>query len=310
MPAKPTGAPPSPRRPPEAPFDKAVRDWLTWHRVEKGAAAATVSGYRRDLADFLRGFELPPVPEAVTEVDILAWLARRNEAGISPRSQARGLVAARGFFRYLLDEGRLESDPTARVDLPKIGRPLPVTLSVAEVEALLAAPDLSIPRGIRNKAMLEVLYATGLRVSELVGLTLGQIHLEMGFVRVMGKGQKERIVPLGDVARQWVERYLAEVRAPGGKPADALFVTRTGGGMTRQGFFKLMAELGVVAGINRPISPHKLRHAFATHLLERGADLRSLQLMLGHADIGTTEIYTHLSRARLQEIHAAHHPRG
>jgi integrase/recombinase XerD len=296
--------------PPPAPFDVDLRAWLTWLRVEKGAARATIDGYRRDLADFARGFDVPPAPARVTEADVLRWLARRNADGISPRSQARGLVAVRGFFRYLLDEGALEADPTARVELPKIGRPLPVTLSLDEVEALMAAPDVSTPRGVRNRAMLEVLYATGLRVSELCGLSLGQVHLEAGFVRVMGKGRKERIVPLGDVARTWIERYLLTARAPGGRADDAIFVTRLGGPLTRQGFFKILRELAVSAGIDRPISPHKLRHAFATHLLERGADLRSLQLMLGHADIGTTEIYTHLSRARLVQIHAEHHPRG
>lgn len=295
---------------PASPFDAAVREWLTWHRVEKGASAATVAAYRRDLADFARGFDAVPAPAEVAETDILAWLARRAAAGIGPRSQARGLVAARGFFRYLLDLDRIAADPTARVELPKAGRPLPVTLTVDEVERLLNAPDVSTPRGLRDRAMVEVLYATGLRVSELVGLALGQVHLEGGYVRVMGKGRKERIVPLGDVARAWLERYLAEARAPGGKPADAVFITRLGGPLTRQGFFKNLRALALSVGLERPISPHKLRHAFATHLLERGADLRSLQLMLGHADIGTTEIYTHLARARLQRIHAEHHPRG
>jgi integrase/recombinase XerD len=296
--------------PPSSAFDGAMRAWLTWLRVEKGAARATIDGYRRDLVDFAKDFDPAPEPAAVTEPDVLRWLARRAGDGISPRSQARGLVALRGFFRHQLDEGLLAADPTARVELPKTGRPLPVTLSLDEVEALLAAPDVSTKRGVRNRAMVEVLYATGLRVSELCGLQLGQVHLEAGFVRVMGKGRKERIVPLGDVAREWLERYLLTARAPGGKPDEPIFITRLGGSLTRQGFFKILRELAVVAGIDRPISPHKLRHAFATHLLERGADLRSLQLMLGHADIGTTEIYTHLSRARLVQIHAEHHPRG
>lgn len=295
---------------PSSAFDGAMRAWLTWLRVEKGAARATIDGYRRDLVDFAKDFDAVPEPAAVTEPDVLRWLARRAADGISPRSQARGLVALRGFFRHQLDEGLLAADPTARVELPKTGRPLPVTLSLDEVEALLAAPDVSTKRGVRNRAMVEVLYATGLRVSELCGLQLGQVHLEAGFVRVMGKGRKERIVPLGDVAREWLERYLLTARAPGGKPDEPIFITRLGGSLTRQGFFKILRELAVVAGIDRPISPHKLRHAFATHLLERGADLRSLQLMLGHADIGTTEIYTHLSRARLVQIHAEHHPRG
>ena len=302
------------RRPPvkrpTAPFDAALVEWLTWLRVERGAAAATIAAYRRDVADFARDFEPMPPPEGITELDVLRWLTRRATDGISPRSQARGLIALRGLLRYLLDEGRLPSDPTARVDLPKMGRPLPVTLSIDEVEALLDAPAVGTPRGLRDKAMLEVLYATGLRVSELVNLKLGQVHLEAGFVRVMGKGRKERIVPLGDVARAWLERYLLNGRTPGGKADEAIFLTRLGGPLTRQGFFKILRALAVVAGVDRPVSPHKIRPAFATHLLERGADLRSLQLMLGHADIGTTEIYTHLSRVRLLQIHAEHHPRG
>ncbi|MSP70614.1 MAG: tyrosine recombinase XerD [Myxococcales bacterium] len=294
-------------------LDEATRIFIDHVLLERGLSKSTAQAYTLDLADFRRGFEAPP---AVTDLDaetIREWLSRRSERGLSARTQARGLVTLRMFFRCLLDrtdQAGLVLDPTAKIDLPKIGRPLPDAPSLDEVEALLAAPDVETDRGVRDRAMLEVLYATGLRVSELVGMTLGSVHLEAGFVRVRGKGKKERIVPLGDAARAWVERYLIDVRGPAPKVHDALFISRLGGPLTRQGFFKILRALAVAAGIRRPMSPHKLRHAFATHLLERGADLRSLQLMLGHADIGTTEIYTHLSRAWLEKIHAQHHPRG
>lgn len=295
-------------------FDAAVDDYLDWLRVERGLAANTLSAYGADIVDF-RDLRDPPLDDlaAVDEETVRRWLARRAEAGLSPRTQARGLVALRGLFRYLLAEEILVADPTARIDLPRIGRPLPMTMTVDEVERLIAAPNPDTALGLRDRAMIEVLYATGLRVSELVALRLGNLHLEAGFVRVVGKGNKERLIPLGDVAREWVERHLAENQPAGAsaaKATDAVFPSRLGRPMTRQGFFKLLGNYAYKAGIDKPVSPHKLRHAFATHLLERGADLRSLQLMLGHADISTTEIYTHLSRARLARIHAEHHPRG
>jgi integrase/recombinase XerD len=290
-------------------FHEAVVAYLTWVRVERGLGANSVSAYRRDLQDFERRLE-PGAPDQIGLEDVLRWLALRTADGIGARSQARGLVALRGLFRHLADEHGLLTDPTALVEMPRIGRLLPKTLSLDEVEALLAAPDRSDPVGLRDAAMLEVLYATGLRVSELVGLRVDQVHLEAGFVRVLGKGRKERIVPLGDVAREAVERYLSTARRAPRRATEALFISRLDRGLTRQGFFKILRAVALKAGIARSVSPHQLRHAFATHLLERGADLRSLQLMLGHADIGTTEIYTHLSRARLSRIHAEHHPRG
>ncbi len=294
-------------------LDEATRIFIDHVLLERGLSKSTAQAYTLDLADFRSGFEAPPAVIDLDAETIREWLSRRSERGLSARTQARGLVTLRMFFRCLLDrtdQAGLVLDPTAKIDLPKIGRPLPDAPSLDEVEALLAAPDIETDRGVRDRAMLEVLYATGLRVSELVGMTLGSVHLEAGFVRVRGKGKKERIVPLGDAARAWVERYLIDVRGPGPKVQEALFISRLGGPLTRQGFFKILRALAVAAGIRRPMSPHKLRHAFATHLLERGADLRSLQLMLGHADIGTTEIYTHLSRAWLEKIHAQHHPRG
>lgn len=296
-------------------FDDALDHYLTWLRVERGLAANTTEAYERDVRDFrdLVGFER--APESITEDDVRRWLAVRAEAGCSPRTQARGLVALRGLFGFLLEEKIVPLDPTVRIELPKTGRPLPETLTLDEVEDLLRAPDPGTLQGLRDRSMLEVLYATGLRVSELVNLPLGALHLEAGFLRVIGKGDKERLVPLGDLAREWLERYLLErdVLTDGDRARRArepVFITRLGGAMTRQGFFKLIRQYADKAGITKPLSPHKIRHAFATHLLERGADLRSLQLMLGHADISTTEIYTHLSRARLARVHAEHHPRG
>ncbi len=297
-------------------FDYAVDDYLDWLRVERGLAENTLKAYQRDLSGFREHVGLHRAPEEVEDLHVRGWLAMRAESGTSPRTQARGLVSLRGFYRYLLAEERLSADPTARIELPKAGRPLPKSLSLDEVERLLAAPDVDTPRGLRDRAMFEVLYATGLRATELVELRMGQLHLEVGYLQVVGKGDKERLVPLGDVARAWLERYLMLGRDTLTKgdlrrrANEAVFITRLGRGMTRQGFFKMLRIYAEQAEIKQTISPHTLRHAFATHLLERGVDLRSLQLMLGHADISTTEIYTHLSRARLAKIHAEHHPRG
>ncbi len=295
-------------------FDDALDHFLSWLRVERGLAHNTVSAYQRDLTGFRDHGDHEDV--AVDEEDVRAWLAGRAGEGVSRATQARGIVALRGFYRFLVDEGTLELDPTARIDVPNTVRSLPDTLTLEEVEALLRAPDPGTTQGLRDRAMLEVLYATGLRVSELVGLQVGSLHLEHGYLRVLGKGDKERLVPLGDMAREWIERYLLEVRGlltegdRGRRVREPVFVSRLGRGMSRQNFYNLIRDHARAAGIEKPVSPHKLRHAFATHLLERGADLRSLQLMLGHADISTTEIYTHLTRARLARIHAEHHPRG
>jgi integrase/recombinase XerD len=301
-----------PARVPDAGFDAAIDDFLVWLAVERRLSQNTVHAYRRDLAGFRDVIGVDTPLEAVDEERVRFWLSVRAKAGVAPRTQARALVALRSFFGHLLEEETLEVDPTRRIELPRIGKPLPKTMSLDEVEALLAAPDLTNGHGLRDRAMLEVLYATGLRVSELVGLTLGGLHLEAGFVRVIGKGDKERIVPLGDVARDWVERYLGDVRRhlPPLSSTAPVFLTRYGTAMSRQNFFKQIRDYALQVGIKAQVSPHVVRHAFATHLLERGVDLRSLQLMLGHADIATTEIYTHLSRARLQQVHAQHHPRG
>jgi len=281
--------------------------------LEKGLSAHTQSAYRSDLALLngwlqARGVELQSVGREVL-LDHLAW--RMNE-GYKARSTARLISGMRGFYRFLLREGVIDTDPTLQVDMPQLGRPLPKSLSEADVEALLAAPDLDQPIGLRDRAMLEVLYACGLRVSELIGLTLEQVNLRQGVLRVFGKGSKERLVPMGEEAIGWVERYCREARPAllAGRPADVLFPSLRGEQMTRQTFWHRIKHQARVAGIAKSLSPHTLRHAFATHLLNHGADLRVVQMLLGHSDLSTTQIYTHVARARLQALHAQHHPRG
>ncbi len=281
--------------------------------LEKGLSPHTRAAYRSDLGHFHgwlqeRGGDLAAAGrEAV--LDHLAW---RLQQGYKARSTARMLSGLRGFYRYLLREGLIVEDPTLQVELPQIGRPLPKSLSEADVEALLAAPDVEEPIGLRDRAMLEVLYACGLRVTELVSLTLEQVNLRQGVLRVFGKGSKERLVPLGEEAMAWIERYLRESRAflLDGKPSDVLFPSLRGEQMTRQTFWHRIKHQAQVAGIGKPLSPHTLRHAFATHLLNHGADLRVVQMLLGHSDLSTTQIYTHIARQRLQDLHAQHHPRG
>ncbi|KAA8710834.1 site-specific tyrosine recombinase XerD [Pseudomonas cannabina] len=281
--------------------------------LEKGLSDNTRDSYRSDLALFNGWLQERNVdlPSAVREV-ILDHLAWRVENGYKPRSTARFLSGARGFYRYLLREKLIAVDPTLQIDMPQLGKPLPKSLSEADVEALLAAPDLSEPIGERDRAMLEVLYACGLRVTELISLTLEQVNLRQGVLRVMGKGSKERLVPMGEEAIVWVERYLRGARDEllGGKPSDVLFPSTRGDQMTRQTFWHRIKHQATVAGIGKSLSPHTLRHAFATHLLNHGADLRVVQMLLGHSDLSTTQIYTHVARARLQEMHAKHHPRG
>ncbi|MBH8841832.1 site-specific tyrosine recombinase XerD [Pseudomonas aeruginosa] len=281
--------------------------------LEKGLADNTREAYRNDLQQFNawldgRGLRL----EGIGRDAILDHLAWRLEQGYKARSTARFLSGLRGFYRYCLRDGLIAEDPTLQVDLPQLGKPLPKSLSEADVEALLAAPEVDDPLGLRDRTMLEVLYACGLRVSELVGLTLEQVNLRQGVVKVFGKGSKERLVPLGEEAIGWLERYLREARGDllGGRPSDVLFPSLRGEQMTRQTFWHRIKHHAQVAGIGTSISPHTLRHAFATHLLNHGADLRVVQMLLGHSDLSTTQIYTHIARARLQDLHARHHPRG
>ncbi len=294
--------------------DGLLDGYLSHLRVEKGLAARSVEAYAGDLvrfAVFLRQDLVKPVA-GVDAGDVAAWLVSLSKAGISARAQARKLSALRGFYKFLLAERVVTADPTALVSGPRMPRRLPHVLTFAEVEQLLAAPDPKHPRGLRDRAMLQLLYASGLRVSELVGLSLLDLDLDQGVVAAFGKGSKRRMVPFGEVAADALRTYLhlgrpnwaAKVHSP------HLFLTERGGPMTRQGFWKLLGRYARAAGVDRPISPHKLRHSFATHLLERGADLRAVQTMLGHADIATTQVYTHVSAEHLKRVHAQHHPRG
>ena len=281
--------------------------------LEEGLSANTLDAYRRDLEAFARWLtakrrRLPGVtPEHLRE-----YVSARTTAGARARTSARLLSSLKRFYRYAVREELIPRDPTALLEAPKLGRPLPKTLTEQQVEDLLNAPDIGTPLGQRDRAMLETLYATGLRVSELVGLKLGQLGLTQGVVRVVGKGDKERLVPLGEEAIEWLQRYLREARAELVKrrATDAVFPTARGAAMTRQAFWHNLKRYARAAGIRVALSPHTLRHAFATHLLNHGADLRVVQMLLGHADLSTTQIYTHVARARLKQLHAQHHPRG
>jgi integrase/recombinase XerD len=242
---------------------------------------------------------------------LLEFLADRHQQGVGARSVARQLSAVKSFYRWLKREGRIEEDPALLIERPKTGRPLPKTLTEADVEALLAAPDVSTPLGLRDRAMLELIYATGLRVTELVTLTQSQINPRQGLVRVIGKGDKERLVPLGEEALHWLARYLREARPLLlGDNQELLFPSRRGTCMTRQTFWHRIKQMAMVAGVEKKLSPHTLRHAFATHLLNHGADLRVVQLLLGHSDLSTTQIYTHVAQQRLQDLYQKHHPRS
>ena len=282
--------------------------------LQDGLAQSSLSSYRRDLGQWAAWLERRGSGLLQAQrTDVEAFLADQFRAMAKATSIGRRLSSMRRFYALQLQQGVLRADPTLRVKAPKLPRRLPKNLSEAKVEALLAAPDSKTTLGLRDRAMLETLYATGLRVSELVGLTLAQVSLDMGVVRVLGKGSKERLVPLGEEAISWLKRYLVEVRPAlaGNAKSTAVFLTARGGPLTRQAFWALLKRLGARAGIPAAgLSPHVLRHAFATHLLNHGADLRVVQLLLGHADIATTTIYTHVARERLKRLHAEHHPRG
>ena len=285
--------------------------YLDYLSVERGLAPNTIAAYRADLERLARSLGNRPL-EGTREEDLIRALRQMRLAGNSPRSAARWVAAVRGFFTFLQIEGMLQDNPSAQLEAPKSWRPLPQTLASGEVESLLDAPDRASPRGRRDAAMLELLYATGLRVSELLGLRLGDLHLDAGYLRCLGKGNKERVVPMGGEADAKLQDYLAQSRPVllRGRRTEVLFVNHRGNAMTRQGFWKIIKRYGAVAGIRTPLSPHTVRHAFATHLLENGADLRSLQILLGHADISTTQIYTHVNRERLKRIHEDYHPRA
>jgi integrase/recombinase XerD len=282
--------------------------------LEDGLAKNTLEAYRRDIALFAHWLAArrKTLPDA-KEADIFGYFADRHGRGRTRAStQARLASSLKRFYQYVVRERRVAVDPTLKLEPPKQAPRFPKTLTEDDVEALLAAPDTKAPLGLRDRAMLELLYATGLRVSELVALKAGEVSLDMGVVRVFGKGGKERLVPLGEEAIAWLTKYLKEGRPPllKGRAADAVFVTPRGAGMTRQAFWYLIKRYSVRAIPGKHLSPHTLRHAFATHLLNHGADLRVVQLLLGHADISTTQIYTHVARERLKTLHARHHPRG
>lgn len=288
--------------------------FIAYLRAERGLSGKTVDAYAEDLVAYFRELKSRGVTEvsAVKREDVLLHLQALTRRGLSRRSQQRHLSAIRQFHRFLEEDGLSTADPTEDVESPKAPRKLPTFLSLEDVEKLLAAPDPSAPAGLRDRAMLEVLYAAGLRVSELCGLRPEDLQLQAGFLLARGKGQKERVVPLGKAAIQAVTDYLATARPAllHGRSARALFVTPRGAGFTRQGFWKLLRRYALKAGIRALPSPHQLRHSFATHLVERGADLRAIQAMLGHADLATTQIYTHVDRARLHAVYDAHHPRS
>lgn len=282
--------------------------------MEKGLSNNTLASYRRDLVqfnDWLRQASGNTLLDA-TNSSLQAYLGARLEQGVSPRSSARFLSCVRSFYHYLLREGRVSVDPTLDVESPRLGRSLPKALSEAEVDRLLQAPDAGKALELRDRTMLELLYACGLRVTELTSLQLSQLSLNQGVVRVFGKGNKERLVPVGEEALRWLQRYMAGTRAEllNGVPSDVLFPSRRGTQMTRQTFWYRIKIYAQRAGIRKHLSPHTLRHAFATHLLNHGADLRVVQMLLGHSDLSTTQIYTHVAQQRMQELHRQHHPRG
>ena len=300
-------------------LDQAIDAYLTHLKIERNLAENTVASYGRDLTQFdadVSGEGPSPDVDEIASADVSGFMLHQLESGLKTRSVSRKLSAIRGLWKFLLAQNHTDDDPTAHVAAPKYGKRVPRVISLDDVEALLEAPDRTTPEGMRDFAMLELLYATGLRVSELVELRMRELDLRVGCVRVVGKGGKQRIVPVGELASDAIEDYLESARAdllrncggPGSTPY--LFVTRRGSSMTRQAFWKNFKKYARAAGVDGDISPHKLRHSFATHLLERGADLRIVQSLLGHSDISTTQIYTHVAKARLKELHDEHHPRA
>lgn len=292
-------------------MEERVREFTEHLFVEKRHSPHTVDGYRRDISRFV-AFQPRKSFQSVTPSDIREFLLSLHNQGLSSRSIARSLSSLKSFFKYLVGESLIKKNPVETLETPKIWRKLPHTISLNEVESLLNQPDTETPLGLRDKAMLEVLYATGVRVSELISLELNDLNLEVGFIRSYGKGGKERVIPLGEVAQSFLKVYLEKSRPllVKNKNVPGLFISRRKMPMTRQAFWKTLKQYVLKANISAPISPHTLRHAFATHLLERGADLRSVQQMLGHSDISTTQIYTHVVQERMREVFDQCHPRS
>jgi len=281
--------------------------------MERGLSENTLGAYRADLVALNQRLESKSVELVKAQrSDIMDYIAWRVEGGAKPRSTARQLSSFRRFYRYLLREGTIAEDPTVNIAMPKIGRSLPQSLTEQDVESLLAAPKVSEPLGHRDRTMLEVLYATGVRVSELINLKLSQINLNQGVLRIVGKGNRERLIPLGDEAQDWIREFIDGARGEIllERQTEYLFPTRRGDRMTRQAFWHIIKRYSKKASISKKLSPHTVRHAFATHLLNNGADLRVVQLLLGHSDVSTTQIYTHVARERMKELHGRHHPRG
>jgi integrase/recombinase XerD len=294
-------------------IDPIIGRFLDAVWMERGLSSNTLAAYRADLVALSRWLAQRDTPLVATaRADLLDFIAARSAGGSRPRSTARQLSSFRRFFRYLLREGTVREDPTAQIAMPRIGRSLPKSLTEAEVESLLMAPTVGDPLGNRDRTMLEVLYATGLRVTELVSLKVSQVNMTQGVLRVLGKGSRERLIPLGEEAMRWLTAFLSGPRAEIllDRSTDYLFPTRRGDRMTRQAFWHIIKRYARKASVDNELSPHTLRHAFATHLLNHGADLRVVQMLLGHSDLSTTQIYTHVARERLKELHAAHHPRG
>ena len=281
--------------------------------MERGLSQNTLGAYRADLMTLARALaESGKTIDQASKADLLGFIADRVEGGAKPRSTARQLSSFRRFYRYLVREALRDADPTADIEMPRIGRSLPKTLSEDEVDSLLNAPNTDEPLGHRDRAMLELLYATGLRVSELINLRQSQVNFNQGVLRIVGKGDRERLIPLGDESQRWLTDFIDGPRMEIllERQTDYLFPTRRGDRMTRQAFWHIIKRYADKAGIRKKLSPHSLRHAFATHLLNRGADLRVVQLLLGHSDLSTTQIYTHVARERLKDLHSEHHPRG
>lgn len=281
--------------------------------LEKGLSDNTIVSYARDLRQLDKYLAQRGLSIAFAESgDLMSFLADRSQAGVKASSLARYLSSIKGFYKYMVRENHLAANPASLIDAPKQGRPLPKSLTESDVEALLAAPNVGTGLGLRDRAMLELLYACGLRVSELVNLDMSQLNLSAGVVKVFGKGSKERLVPIGEVAQNWLQKYIKQARPQLLKVAASgvLFPSNRGQHMTRQTFWHRIKQHGLTAGIQKPLSPHVLRHAFATHLLNHGADLRVIQMLLGHSDLSTTQIYTHVATQRLQNLHSQHHPRG
>ncbi|MEE9342894.1 MAG: site-specific tyrosine recombinase XerD [Gammaproteobacteria bacterium] len=290
---------------------RIIDDFLDALWVERGLSENTLAAYRRDLMIF-SAWLYPGGLDGVTGQQLHDFIAFRHKSGHKPSSIARMVSSIRRFYRYQVREGRLSSDPSAKLVHPKTTRKVPVSLSEMDVEILVKCPDISRPLGLRDRAMIELMYASGLRVSELVALTLEQINTGQGVVRITGKGNKERLVPIGEAALDWLHQYLVAARPKllRGKKLPQVFISQKATAITRQAFWYRIKRCALAAGIDKALSPHTLRHAFATHLVNHGADLRVVQMLLGHSDLSTTQIYTHVARERLKELHRVHHPRG